>query len=305
MHYPTLLVLAGLSFTSAVPANTRKPMDEALHKEILSRISEERGPGGILATRNSPSYKDFVPGCSKDEDPSYMDAYPGTYKIDQGQKLPKTGKDDLCTKGSGNDHCWNEYWIVEGAVEYANWVNTDHGTLSIHEYAAVQLLACDRNFAFPKVLSHTSNGFDLKILEASFEFAKLKSGAGFGLSSGVTYSHSDVSSTESTLCSSDGATNTCTWNDGKCHQVWFAQRNIRLYGYYTRVCNGNAKETVQQPKDTKNKNGRYVRGMWDYDFVLPINKLVGCNAACSDTKYTEPTPPTESKQPFSAEGWAT
>ncbi|KAK9781168.1 hypothetical protein SCAR479_04989 [Seiridium cardinale] len=304
MHYPTLIVLAGLSFTGAVPANNRKPMDEALHKEILSRISEERGPGGILATRNSPSYKDFVPGCSTDEDPSFMDAYPGTYKIDQGQKLPKSGKDDLCTKGSGDDHCWNEYWIVEGAIEYANWVNTG-SAIDCQSTQTCSSANVNMNQTCNSIGHSTSNGFDLKILEANFEFAKLNSGAGFGLSSGVTYSHSDVSSTESTLCSSDGATNTCTWNDGKCHQVWFAQRNIRLYGYYTRVCNGNAKKTVQQPKDTKNKNGKYVRGMWDYDFVLPINKLVGCNAACSDTKYTEPTPPTESKQPFSAEGWAT
>jgi hypothetical protein len=49
----------------------------------------------------------------------------------------------------------------------------------------------------------------------------------------------------------------------------------------------------------KNKVGNTVLGLRDFSVVLPINKMVGCAAACKDTIYPDPTPVDgNGRQPF-------
>ncbi|KAI1427971.1 hypothetical protein F5Y12DRAFT_734454 [Xylaria sp. FL1777] len=283
MHSLNLIMLAYLSMTSAAPA----PVPGELIKEALSY----------------KSFNNFLPSCDNvEDDPSYFPPYNGSYHIDDGHKLPKNGKDDECTKGHGDNHCWTEFWIVEGAIEYQNWVNTgsaiDCKSTSLCSSTTVDV----GNQTCSSTGSSNSNGVGVDI-GVAFSKAKFVGDAEFSASSSVSYDHTWVTSTEEQFCTSTGATNMCTWNDQNCHQVWYAQRDIRLYGYFTRVCNGKTSNVVQQVDQPKNKKGKVVRGMWDFNFILPINKLVGCNALCSAIDYATPTPPSEPKMPFNIDGW--
>jgi intracellular sulfur oxidation DsrE/DsrF family protein len=38
------------------------------------------------------------------------------------------------------------------------------------------------------------------------------------------------------VCTIETGSVTCNWDDKGCHSIWYAQRNMRLFGYLARVC---------------------------------------------------------------------
>ncbi|EWY81981.1 hypothetical protein FOYG_14110 [Fusarium oxysporum NRRL 32931] len=186
------------------------------------------------------------------------------YGVDQGVKLPKSGKDDACITGHNDDHCWTEYWFVESAVDHPDWTELHF------------------------LLLFFSNGIDYKILDGALEFAIPNTEAKVSLGSSINYQHTDVDGTTTMICTTDSTTNTCQWEDQDCHQVWFADRTKRIWGHMDRVCVGKTDVEVQQ--QTLNANGRYVRGQAEFSIAIPVNHIVGCNAKCSDLTYSEPIP---------------
>ncbi|KAI0382383.1 hypothetical protein F5Y04DRAFT_45381 [Hypomontagnella monticulosa] len=277
MIFKTSIVLAYLSLAQAVPTL----VTEETITDLISRQSAD-------------SFRDKLPGCG--DDPSY--AKKSSYKKDQGQKVPKQGKDDACTTGHNSDHCWTEYYIVESEIEYNDWVNSgaaiDCNSTSSCSSTDIDLgQTCESH-----TVSH-SDGGEWKILDMAID-GKIWDGWGLKAGGSVSYKWDNTKSDRKTVCTSQSARNTCNWKDHNCHQIWYAQRDARMYGYAMRVCNGGTKSKNVQMNE-KRGDGKWIRGMEDFSIKLPINKLVGCNAKCEDPHYNEPKPSEPGRHPFHAD----
>ncbi|KAF5000036.1 hypothetical protein FGRMN_2046 [Fusarium graminum] len=286
---PNLItVLACLGLVSAMPAK-REAMDEHAVNAVLKEL-ESRGETVDQLIKRVPAkvYRDVIPNCDLGEnDPSFMIPKQTGYSVDQGVKLPKKGSDDACTTGTGDDHCWTEYFFVESAIEYSGWENSGAAI----DCRTTSSCNSDSSISGQSCTSHTktsSNGMDWQIIEAKFETAIPDTNAKVSIGTNVKYQHSDSQADTTTICTTDATTNRCTWNDQGCHQVWYADRTKRIWGHMSRVCVGKTTSTVQQ--QTLNKNGRWVRGMAEFSIALPVNRIVGCNAKCEDLTYNEPLP---------------
>lgn len=86
----------------------------------------------------------------------------------------------------------------------------------------------------------------------------------------------------------------CTWDDKKCHQVWYADRVMRVWGHAQRVCTDKGSGTQQSTK----RGDQWVRGQAGFETTLPINKLVGCGGLCNELKYKDPKPANEGRHPY-------
>ncbi|KAF4951392.1 hypothetical protein FSARC_12922 [Fusarium sarcochroum] len=288
MRSNLITVLACLGLVAAMPAK-REPMDERAVKAVLSELEARGESVDTLIKRVDPKvYRDEVPDCGKSEnDPSFMIPKQTGYSVDQGVKLPKDGKDDACTTGHNNDHCWTEYYFVESAVEYSGWQNSGAAI----DCRTTSTCNSDSAIASQTCTAHTktwSNGVDWQIVEAKLEMVVPNTSNKVSLGSNVKYQHSDVQGDTKTICTTDQTTNRCTWDDQACHQVWYADRTKRIWGHMSRVCTGKTDGNVQQ--QTQNKNGRWVRGQAEFSIALPVNRIVGCNAKCEDLTYDEPIP---------------
>ncbi|RKK65343.1 hypothetical protein BFJ69_g16368 [Fusarium oxysporum] len=286
MRFNLVVPFACMSLAAAMPAK-REPVDErALHK-ILGDL-EARGETleSLVKRIDAKIYRDDIPDCNK-EDPSFMNPKQTGYGVDQGVKLPKSGKDDACTTGHNDDHCWTEYWFVECAVEYSSWQNSgaaiDCKSTSSCNSNVDQIRQSCTSYSYS-----SSNGIDYKILDGALEFAIPNTEAKVSLGSSINYQHTDVDGTATMICTTDSTTNTCQWEDQDCHQVWFADRTKRIWGHMDRVCVGKTDVEIQQ--QTLNANGRYVRVQAEFSIAIPVNHIVGCNAKCSDLTYSEPIP---------------
>ncbi|KAI2616775.1 hypothetical protein GGR54DRAFT_608849 [Hypoxylon sp. NC1633] len=277
MLFTTAAIFACLSVVQAAPT---VPVDGAVMD---------------LITRQATStFRDKLPGCG--DDPSF--AAKSVYTKETGVKVPKQGSDDACTTGHNSDHCWTEYYIVESEVEYNNWVNSgaaiDCNSTTTCSSTDVDLgQTCESH-----TVSH-SDGGEWKVLDMAID-GKIWEGWGLKAGTSVSYKWDNSKSDQKTVCTSQSARNSCTWQDDQCHQIWYAQRDMRLYGYAMRVCVGSTKSTNVQMNEQKS-NGRWIRGMEDFSIRLPINKLVGCNAKCEETSYSEPTPSEPGRHPFTAD----
>ncbi|SCO91271.1 uncharacterized protein FRV6_15399 [Fusarium oxysporum] len=235
--------------------NLREPVDERALHNILDDLKARGETLESLVKRiNAKVYREDIPDCNK-EDPSFMIPKQTGYGVDQGVKLPKSGKDDACTTGHNDDHCWTEYWFVESAVEYSSWQNSGaainwKSTSSCNSNVA-QIRQSSTSYSYS-----SSNGIEYKILDGALEFA--------------------IPNTEA------------KWEDQDCHQVWFADRTKRIWGHTDRACVGKSDVEVQQ--QTLNAKGRCVRGQVEFSIAIPVNHIVGCNAKCSDLTYSEPIP---------------
>ncbi|KAH7150304.1 hypothetical protein B0J13DRAFT_499263 [Dactylonectria estremocensis] len=270
MRSNLITMLAHLSLAAAMPAK-REPMDERAVREILNEL-EARGQNVESLINKHPSF--MIPKQTG-------------YGVDQGIKLPKKGNDDACTTGHDGDHCWTEYWFVESAVEYSSWQNSGaaidcKSTSSCNSNVAQLRQSCT------SYTHSSSNGVDYKIIDATLDLAIPNSENKVSLGSSINYQHTDVDGKSTMICTTDSTTNTCQWEDEGCHQVWFADRTKRIWGHMDRVCVGTTSVEVQQ--QTKNANGRYVRGQAEFSIAIPVNHIVGCNALCSDLTYNEPMP---------------
>ncbi|KAL9561400.1 hypothetical protein ACKAV7_014755 [Fusarium commune] len=176
MHFNLVSLLAYMSLGAAMPAKRETIDEHALHN-ILGDL-EARGETveSLVKRIDARVYRDEIPDCSK-VDPSKMIPKQTGYSVDQGVKLPKDGKDDACTTGTGADHCWTEYWLVESAVESTSICNSNVAQIG---------QGCT---------SHTrtwSNGVDWKIVDASIDLAIPNSEAKITLGSSVNYQHTDL-----------------------------------------------------------------------------------------------------------------
>lgn len=106
--------------------------------------------------------------------------------------------------------------------------------------------------------------------EVGVELAGTK--LGFTMEETVTY--------ENQKCTTATSTNTCTWNDQKCHSTWSSTVQQIDHGYIRRQCNfpGQPKNVTQWSKDLDQTKAT-DRTEW------------GCAASCQDSKYPIPPPP--------------
>ncbi|KAM0351798.1 hypothetical protein ACHAPU_002310 [Fusarium lateritium] len=289
MRSNLITVLACLGLVSAMPSK-RVAMDEEAVNAVLKELEARGETVAQLSKRmDAKVYRDAIPDCNDydNNDPSFMIPQQTGYQVDQGIKLPKSGNDDACTRGTGADHCWTEYYFVESAVEYSSWQNSGAAI----DCRTTSSCNSDSTIATQSCTAHTkswSNGMDWQIVEGKLEMAIPDTNAKVSIGSNIKYQHSDAQSDTTTICTTDSTNNRCTWDDQGCHQVWYADRTKRIWGHMSRVCVGQTSVEVQQ--QTLNKNGRYVRGMAEFSIALPVNRIVGCNAKCEDLAYNEPLP---------------
>jgi hypothetical protein len=205
MHQSLAATLFHLSLVFAMPAVKREPFDERALMELTGDL-ESRGQtiDSLLKRVDAKIYHDEVPDCST-EDPSFMMPKQTGYSVDQGVKLPKSGSDDACTTGHGNDHCWTEYWFVESAVEYSSWQNSgaaiDCASTSSCNSDVAQLAQSCTAFTHS-----SSNGVDWQILEGKLEYAIPNTAAKISLGSNIKYQHSEVNSDTTQICNTESTT---------------------------------------------------------------------------------------------------
>ncbi|KAM7190152.1 hypothetical protein V8F33_009629 [Rhypophila sp. PSN 637] len=265
-------------------------------REAMKRDSIAQWPGKL-------------PNCNSENDPSNAGTPIPGWPVNHGYKIPKNGDHDECTTGHGGDHCWTEYYLVEGAVEYFDWQVAGSAVhCSAEAKASCSVTLGDIQQTCTTTGQSISNGYDWKVIDAagsgSFKFGGDKLGGEVSLSVGGGYSKSHVeTNTQMTqVCKADTTSVTCSWtNDSDapkemCHQAWFADRVMHVWGQSQRVCNKCTKGNVQQ----NTGDGRVcVRGQREFDFRMPINKLVNCNGKCDEALSGLPKPPNGNRGPFS------
>lgn len=298
------------------PDSAKRPtinlLDDSTTNSTNIRVAGiEYSPGGPLKLAKRATIKDYVykiPGC--EDDPSKPDTPKPNWSVNQGVKIPKDkgAKDDLCTTGSGGDHCWTEYYLVEAAVEYFSWQQTGSAVncAGAKDSCSVDVTSLKQSCTVTGT-TH-SKGEDWKAIDAAgklgieFKMWGVKSAADLSAGGGLTKSWATTDHHLTNICRTDASTATCTWNNDDtasknlCHQVWYADRVLHVYGQAQRVCRkcGDAQKVQQQTGD-----GTFcVRGQKEFDFLLPINKLVHCDGTCGVNEPGMSQPPNEERGPY-------
>ncbi|KPM34369.1 hypothetical protein AK830_g12206 [Neonectria ditissima] len=248
--------------------------------ELLEHAKRATGP-------TIADYVGLIPGC--DRDPSDSSVPKPGWAVNQGTKIPKEGDDDQCTTGHGGDHCWTEYRLVEAAIEYFSWVKSGPA-LNCAADAGSSCTISIQSLQQSCSLTGTTetSGFDYKIFEASIGIGlapdKKTLNGDFGLSTSLTHSWASTEHHLRNNCAGETATVSCTWSnpngerENLCHQLWYADRVAHIWGQAQRVCNKCTEGNVQQNTGDGNV---CVRGQMEFDFRLPLNKLVHCDGKCN------------------------
>lgn len=248
----------------------------------------------LLSLAKRSTIKDFagkIPGC--DDDPSNKNVPKPNWKVNEGVKIPKNKgwKDDACTSGHGANHCWTEYYLVEAAVEYFSWLPTGSAVncpAAAKSSCSVQVQSLVQSCSVTGTTS--SEGWDWKVIDASGTIKVdlgrdgVTGGGDFSLGGGYSKNKVETNHDLTNVCRADSSAVTCTWaNDSGeaknlCHQVWYADRVLHVFGQAQRVCNKCAGDGDVQQNTGDNKV--CVRGQKEFNFRLPINKLVHCDGSC-------------------------
>ncbi|KAM7195060.1 hypothetical protein V8F33_006929 [Rhypophila sp. PSN 637] len=264
-------------------------------------------PRGEFSTKPSNTKRTPITGSnSKKTTPPTPSTRNQRYSVNQGYKIPKNGDDDECTTGHGADHYWTEYYLVEGAVEYFDWQVAGSAVhCSAEAKASCSVTLGDIQQTCTTTGQSIFNGYDYKIIDitgsGTFTFGD-KGEVSLSAGGAYTKTHSVVDSSLTQVCKSDSTSVTCSWtNDSDtpkelCHQAWFADLVMHVWGQNQRVRNKCTKGNVQQ----NTGDGKVcVRGQREFDFRMPINKLVNCNGACDQGESSLPKPPNGPRGPFS------
>ncbi|KAM0342521.1 hypothetical protein ACHAPU_009495 [Fusarium lateritium] len=246
----------------------------------------------VLKHAKRSSIRDYagkIPGCDSADDPSNVGTPIPGWPVNHGLKIPKDGNDDKCTSGHNADHCWTEYYLVEAAIEYFSWTKSGSAVNCPAEAGSscsLAITSLQQSCATTGTVD--TNGWDYKIFEISLgghlaPTGKALSGDVSG-STGLTHSWASSNYDLRQTCTTDTAAVTCTWTnpDGVkkdlCHQIWYADRVAHIWGQAQRVCNKcTADGNVQQNTGDGNV---CVRGQKEFEFRLPLNKLVHCDGRC-------------------------
>ncbi|KAF4955620.1 hypothetical protein FSARC_11817 [Fusarium sarcochroum] len=292
-------------------ANIEVVRDEATHSKGY-RIGELDISGDELlehAKRAGPTVDDyvgFIPGCDKDPSTAGV-AKPG-WAVNQGTKIAKEGNDDQCTHGHNGDHCWTEYYLVEAAIEYFAWRKSG-SALNCPAEAGSSCSIAIQSLQQSCSLTGTTHtdGWDYKVFEASIGVGLDPEGKSIkgdlGLSTSLTHSWADTTHNLRNNCAGDTSTVTCTWTNPTgekkdlCHQIWYADRVAHIWGQAQRVCNKCTDGDVQQNTGDGNV---CVRGQMEFDFRLPLNKLVHCDGACDSEDPGLNVPPNGERKAYQA-----
>lgn len=259
-------------------------------------------------------YHGLIPSCSWDDDPSNPSTgYQSPYNENEGVKIPKMDPngDDQCTTGHDRHHCWTEYYLVEAAIEYIDWQPTGSTAFCSEEAgSSCGIDVTSLQSSCTTIGTTKSNGWDQKLADVSVGLSVGVEFAGVSMSGekGYSYSYSKSSSVAETdmlqRCASETATVHCSWkrpdklteenkNDDLCHQVFYADRIVHVWGQAQRACSG-CDGSGHWRDDSKS----CVRGRKGFDFRLPLNKLVYCNGKCNTTDPGKARPPNGDRQKY-------
>ena len=270
---------------------------------VISRTDLDLENLQALAKRFELStYRSYLPGCSKEDDPSFAPQKPD-WDINYGVIIPPDGNDGECLDKTKHSMCWTDYLLAEAAVEYTSWVpvggaincdasNPDNSCSSAQG---------DLRQTCSTIGSTETNGYDIKVIDAALKlsYGGKDGGFGAGLDLGAGYTiHKDKTNVNlKQVCATDQKVDTCTWapdmkGDNNCHQVWQADRVLHVWGQAQRMCKGCTKASVQQNTEIEMPYGKVcVRGQKEFDFVIPINKLQHCNGKCGEANPGLGIPP--------------
>ncbi|KAG9232313.1 hypothetical protein BJ875DRAFT_467202 [Amylocarpus encephaloides] len=250
----------------------------------FEHFQEKREEAGGIYSIDGSLPENKIPSCSND--PSWVIPKKTGYAVDQGVRIHPNGqsKGDFCSGGKGGDHCWTEQYWVESEITYDDWKQTGYA-IDCSKTKSCQTTTVALTSSCKTHSTHKDNSIQVGLVGKWEQLVSEATGLGVELSGG--YSHTWGTGDSTTICTESQGHAQCGWEDQDCHQPWSAQRNIKMYGYIARVCNGKG-NNVQQ--NTKNKNGKWVRGQMDFSFSMPINKLVGCSGLCGQSQYPDPTP---------------
>lgn len=277
--------------------------DGAVH--IAGETFSHRQIRDLIKRESIADYPGKIPGCSAEDDPSNVETPRPGWPVNHGYKIPKDGKDDACTTGHGGDHCWTEYFLVEGAVEYFDWQPASSAlSCSAAAQSSCSVTLGNMQQSCSTTGTTSTKGLDWKIIDYSFTGTYNIPALGsvsLNLGGSVTKTDSQTNHDLTQVCRQETTSVTCTWtntdNQPKelCHQTWFADRVLHVWGQAQRTCNKCTKRDVQQ----NTGDGKVcVRGQKEFEFRVPINKLLNCDGRCGDNESGLDKPPNGPRGPY-------
>ncbi|KAI4188748.1 MAG: hypothetical protein L6R41_001938 [Letrouitia leprolyta] len=166
--------------------------------------------------------------------------------------------DDVGTYASGVK-CWTDLFYVSSTYQAKAWVKNDDSI----DCATTSLCVSGTISSTQHCTSWTLAG----TVESKFDIIQdIWSVAGqFNPSGGAS------------TCNTATSSNTCSWNDMKCHALWTSDVELVNKGYVRRRCHDKGKDYTAWGKD------------WNVVSPEKTTRL-GCAALCEDVSYPGPVP---------------
>ncbi|KAI4091519.1 MAG: hypothetical protein L6R37_007722 [Teloschistes peruensis] len=271
--------------TNATGIISRTPLDADMLKALAKRID----------------YSKYIPGCSEADDPSYATNKPD-WDINYGVLIPTEGKDGQCLDKTKNSMCWTDFLLTEAAFEYMSWTPSG-GAINCDPTPGASCSSAEATLqqTCSTTGSTESNGYDWKVIDAAGKVSIDFKAFGFDLTAGLDVGGGYAKNFDKTtynlnqVCVTASHLQQCNWptNEGNnCHQVWYADRVLHVWGQAQRMCNKCSKGNVQQNTQIDMPYGKTcVRGQKEFDFFLPVNKLLHCGGKCNDPNPGIDIPP--------------
>ncbi|KAI4116149.1 MAG: hypothetical protein LQ345_003378 [Seirophora villosa] len=166
--------------------------------------------------------------------------------------------DDVGTYASGVK-CWTDLFYVSSSYEAKAWVKDDESI----DCATTSVCASGQITAKQACSSWNLAG----TVESNFDIIKdiWSVSASFNPGGGRS------------SCTTASSTNTCSWDDMKCHALWTSNVELINRGYIRRRCHDKGEDYTAWSKD------------WNVNSPESTTRL-GCGASCADTQYPGPVP---------------
>ncbi|KAL8715458.1 MAG: hypothetical protein Q9220_000792 [cf. Caloplaca sp. 1 TL-2023] len=166
--------------------------------------------------------------------------------------------DDVGTYASGVK-CWTDLFYVSSEYQAKSWVkNDDSIDCSTTSLCASGTISANQDCSSWNLAGTVETKFDI-IKDIWSVTGQFNPGGG------------------QSTCTTASSTNTCSWNDMKCHALWTSNVELVNKGYIRRRCHDKGQDYTAWSKD------------WNVNSPEKTTRL-GCAAMCTDTSYPGPVP---------------
>ncbi|CAL8584275.1 hypothetical protein XPA_009880 [Xanthoria parietina] len=166
--------------------------------------------------------------------------------------------DDVGTYASGVK-CWTDLFYVSSSFQAKDWVKNENSIdCALTSFCASGTITGTQSCSWWNLAGSIESEWDI-IKDIWSVTGTFNPGGG------------------QSVCETAQSTNTCNWNDMKCHALWTSNVELVNKGYIRRRCHDKGQDYTAWSKD------------WNVNSPEKTTRL-GCGALCTDTQYPGPVP---------------